>query len=204
MVTDDALNATVDDAVQSARGQALAKGITFAGAQRVDTKSFSVEGVEPARVKDVRDILRDFFRAPEWEVREPGEGRFLVQMTDLYVRQTRERTVKEAIRTLERRVNELGVAEPVIAEHGADRRPDPGPAPRASPTPSRPSASSRGRPSCTLKLVESSAASRETLLAGHGGHGPRRTWRSSRARARRPASPSSTWCAARPSSPAAT
>ncbi|HEY5908879.1 MAG TPA: hypothetical protein VIZ31_12610, partial [Vicinamibacteria bacterium] len=117
--TDDALNATIDDAVQSARGQLLAKGINFSGAQRVDTKSFSVDGVEPARVKDARDIVRDFFRAPEWEVREPGEGRFLVEMSDFFLRQTREKTVQEAIRTLERRVNELGVAEPVIAAHGA-------------------------------------------------------------------------------------
>jgi len=35
------------------------------------------------------------------------------------VNQVRDRTVKEAIRTLERRVNQLGVAEPVIAQHGA-------------------------------------------------------------------------------------
>ncbi len=51
-------------------------------------------------------------------MREPGEGRFLVQMTDLYQRQIKDRTVQEAIKTLERRVNQLGVAEPVIAAHG--------------------------------------------------------------------------------------
>jgi preprotein translocase subunit SecD len=39
-------------------------------------------------------------------------------MSEAYVRGIRERTVKEAIKTLERRVNQLGVAEPVIAEHG--------------------------------------------------------------------------------------
>src|SRR5688572_31874357 len=45
VVTDDALNATVDDSVQSAREQATAKGVTFASAQRVDSRSFSMEGV---------------------------------------------------------------------------------------------------------------------------------------------------------------
>jgi preprotein translocase subunit SecD len=118
VVTDDALNATVDDAVQFLRGQAAAKGINLASVQRVDPTSFSVEGVEPARVKDVRDVLRDYVRN-EWEIREPGEGRFLVRMTDGLVRRLKERTVSEAIKTLERRVNQLGVAEPVIAEHGA-------------------------------------------------------------------------------------
>jgi len=67
-------------------------------------------------VKDARDVLRDFFR--QWELREPSEGRFVVKMTDLLAREIRTRTVKEAIKTLERRVNQLGVAEPVIAEHG--------------------------------------------------------------------------------------
>src|SRR5712691_12583946 len=118
VVTDDALNATIDDAVQTARDQATRKGIVFASAQRVDATSFAVEGVEPARVKDMRDLLRDFFRAPDWDMREPAEGRFLVKMTDSYVRQIKDRTVKEAIKTLERRVNQLGVADPVITEHG--------------------------------------------------------------------------------------
>src|SRR5882672_11479419 len=81
VVTDDALNATVDDAVQTARDQANRKGIVFSGASRVNATSFTVEGVEPARVKDMREILRDFFRS-DWEIREPGDGRFLVQMTD--------------------------------------------------------------------------------------------------------------------------
>jgi preprotein translocase subunit SecD len=171
VVTDDALNATIDDAVQSARAQATAKGITFASAQRVDTRSFSMEGVEPARVKDVRDLLRDYFRAPEWDVREPGEGRFLVQMTDLNVRQIKDRTVKEAIKTLERRVNQLGVAEPVIAEHGTTRDQilvqlpgvtDVEQAKRVIKTTAQ----------LALKLVEDQAPSMETLLQGHGGKVP--------------------------------
>ncbi len=118
VVTDDALNATIDDAVQTTRDQTSRKGIAFGSCQRIDATSFSLEGVEPARVKDVRDLLKDYFRS-EWEIREPSEGRFLVKMTDPYVRLVKDRTVKEAIKTLERRVNQLGVAEPVIAEHGS-------------------------------------------------------------------------------------
>src|SRR5262245_43080356 len=117
VVVDDALNATTDDAVATIRDQATRKGIVFGSAQRVSPNSFSVDGVEPARVKDMRDLLKDFFRN-SWDLREPGEGKFLVQMTELYQRQLKDRTVQEAIKTLERRVNQLGVAEPVIAAHG--------------------------------------------------------------------------------------
>src|SRR5438876_5989351 len=170
VVTDDALNATVDDAVQTARDQATRKGIVFTSAQRLDARSFSIEGVEPARVKDVRDLLRDFFR-DGWDIREPGEGRFVVQMTDNFVRQLKERTVKEAIKTLERRVNQLGVADPVITEHG--NRGDqilvqlPGvtdveQAKRVIKTTAQ----------LSLKLVEDSATSREALLQNTGGKVP--------------------------------
>ena len=41
-------------------------------------------------------------------------------MTDGYVRALKERTVQEVIRTLRRRVDELGVAEPVISPQGAN------------------------------------------------------------------------------------
>jgi len=171
VVTDDALNATIDDAVQTARDQATRKGIVFASAQRVDATSFAVEGVEPARVKDVRDLLRDFFRAPDWDLREPAEGRFVVKMTDSYVRQIKDRTVKEAIKTLERRVNQLGVADPVITEHGS--RGDeilvqlPGvtdveQAKRVIKTTAQ----------LSLKIVEDAASSREALLQAHGGKVP--------------------------------
>jgi preprotein translocase subunit SecD len=169
VVTDDALNATVDDAVSTTRDQLQRKGIAFQAAQRVDPISFSLDGVEPARVKDARDVLRDFFR--QWELREPAEGRFVVKMTDLLAREIRTRTVKEAIKTLERRVNQLGVAEPVIAEHG--NRGDqilvqlPGvtdveAAKRVIKTTAQ----------LSLKLVEDVAGSRDALLAAHGGSVP--------------------------------
>jgi preprotein translocase subunit SecD len=170
VVTDDALVTTVDDAVQLVREQATRKAITFATATRVSPQSFAVEGVEVARAKDMRDLLRDFFR-DGWEVREPGEGRFLVQMTDTFARDTKRRTVQEAIRTLERRVNELGVAEPVIAEHG-DRGDqilvqlpgvkDPEQAKRVI----------KQTAQLALKIVEDQASSREALLQAHGGQVP--------------------------------
>jgi preprotein translocase subunit SecD len=171
VVTDDALNSFVDDAVQSTRSKLSASGIVFGSAQRVDTRSLSVDGVEPARVKDARDILRDLFRAPDWEIREPGEGRFVVRIEDFLARRLQEQTVNEAIRTLERRVNVLGVAEPVIGRYGS--RGDqilvqlPGVA-----EPERAKELIKRTAQLTLKLVESQAPSREALLQATGGKVP--------------------------------
>jgi preprotein translocase subunit SecD len=138
--------------------------------QRATPTSFTVEGTEPARVKDMRDLLRDFFRGG-WEVRESGEGKFTVEMSDLYQRQLKDQTVQEVIRTLERRVNALGVAEPLIAAQGSRgdqilvQLPgvtDPEQAKRVIKTTAQ----------LSLKLVETQAATRETLLAGTAGRVP--------------------------------
>ena len=170
VVTDDALNATVDDAVQTTREQLQRKAIVFRDVQRADAQSFRLEGVEPARVKDARDVLKDFFR--EWEVREAAEGRFTVQMGEPFARSIRERTVKEAIKTLERRVNQLGVAEPVIAEHG--NRGDqilvqlPG---VTDPEQAKRVISKTAQ--LALKLVQGETApTRDALLQAHGGRVP--------------------------------
>jgi preprotein translocase subunit SecD len=117
VVTDDALVASVDDTVQSVRDKLTHQGIAFAGVQRLDPTSLSIEGVEAVRVKDVRDLLSDYKR-DDWAIQEPAEGRFILKMSEAKIRRLRDSTVQEAIRTLERRVNQLGVAEPVIGEYG--------------------------------------------------------------------------------------
>jgi preprotein translocase subunit SecD len=170
VVIDDALKATVDDAVITAREEADGQGIEVASIQRTSPTTFDVEGIEPARVKDMRDILRDFFR-DGWTVRERGEDGFSVEMVDLYQRQLADRTVEEAMRTLQRRVNQLGVSEPVIARHGTTgdqilvQLPgvtDVEQAKRIIKTTAQ----------LSLRLVEDQATSEETLLQSHGGEVP--------------------------------
>jgi preprotein translocase subunit SecD len=175
--TDDALRAVLDDAVHSARERASSKGINVGAVERLDAGAggrpvhgIAVAGIEPARVKDVRDFLRDDLGVG-WDVRESGEGRVVAQLTEGTVARLREQTVDEAIRTLERRVNVLGVAEPIIAKHGnrGDQIlvqlpgvSDPEQAKRIIQTTAQ----------LVLKLVEDTAGTREALLQAHGGKVP--------------------------------
>jgi len=170
VVIEDAYNATVDDSVITTREQAERQGIQFGLVERVDSTSFSVQGTEPARVKDMRAVLEDQFSSG-WNIRAEGEDGFSVRMTDIYKRQLGDQTVEEAKRTLQRRVNELGVAEPVIARHGSTgdqilvQLPgveDVEQAKRIIKTTAQ----------LSLRLVEDSAASEETLLEGIGGRVP--------------------------------
>jgi preprotein translocase subunit SecD len=175
--TDDAINAVLDDAVHAAREKALAKGITVASVERLPTPAGAlkpvygivVQGIEPARIKDVRDALRDDLTG--WDVRESTEGRVIAQMSEGDVARLRERTVQETVATLERRVNALGVAEPVIAVQGARgdqilvQLPgvtDPEQAKRVIDRTAQ----------LILKLVEDTAGTQEALLQSRGGKVP--------------------------------
>jgi preprotein translocase subunit SecD len=175
--TDEAINAVLGDAVHAAREKALAKGITIGSAELLPIPAgalkpvygVAVQGIEPARVKDVHDFLHDDL--PDWDVRESGEGRVVAQLTDGGVARLRERTVNETVSTLGRRVNALGVAEPVIAVQGA----------RGDqiliqlPGVSDPEAAKRiidRTAQLILKLVEDTASTQEALLQARGGKVP--------------------------------
>ena len=127
-----------------------------------DIDSFTVEGIEPARTKDARTTLRDFFRSTEWNMSETATG-FSIKLTDPYKRVLKDQTVQESIRTLERRVNVLGVAEPVITPHGSAgnqilvQLPGVTDVVRAKDMIKRTA-------QLSLKLVENEAATREMLL----------------------------------------
>ena len=163
VVTDDALRATVSDGVSLASSELGRAGMPAAKVMGTGIDSFSVEGIEPARAKDARTTLRDFFRSTEWSLSETTNG-FSIKMTDPYKRVLKDQTVQESIRTLERRVNVLGVAEPVIAAHGSAgdqilvQLPGVTDVVRAKDMIKRTA-------QLSLKLVENEATTREMLLA---------------------------------------
>jgi preprotein translocase subunit SecD len=119
VMTDGALEEAVDEAVTAAREQVGTSGGLSVSIEREDGTSFSVDGVEPARLAHVRTMLHAGWGPPAWEVREDGEGRFVARMADAHVRRLKQDTVAETIQILERRVNQMGLAEPVVTEHGA-------------------------------------------------------------------------------------
>jgi len=120
VVVDDAFKATIDDGIQSTRDELQRKGIVVGSVESQPAPSgsitsFLVSGIEPARVKDAQAWLRDRFRSAEgWEIKERGEGNFLVEMTDFLKNAIKLKTVQEVKKTLQRRVDQLGVAEDEI------------------------------------------------------------------------------------------
>ena len=164
------------------------KGITFGAAQRVDTPtSFSVDGRGAgARQGHARPAARLLPRRTG-TCSEPGEGSFLVKMTDAY-RAPDARPHGEGGDPHPGAPRQPARAWPSRSspQHGAQRRPDPGPAARASPTSSRPSASSRRTAQLAAQARRGHGRQPESLLAEARAARCPTTWTSCRARARRP------------------
>jgi preprotein translocase subunit SecD len=72
--------------------------------------------VDINRDADFRRVVETRF--PSWEVRSEGSGSWELSLRPADVAALRVETVTQAIDTIRRRVDELGVAEPVIVPHG--------------------------------------------------------------------------------------
>src|SRR5918993_1006119 len=98
------------------RSELAKAGATGVTATLVSPTIFEIRGVPEAQTALVRQLTTEIEHTFNRESGAGGTYRFVmkpniaVQMAD--------DTVTQAIRTIENRVNELGVAEPVVARHG--------------------------------------------------------------------------------------
>ncbi|HOX88873.1 MAG TPA: protein translocase subunit SecD [Burkholderiaceae bacterium] len=97
------------------------KNIRHAGIRR-DGDTLVIAFREPEARARAEDLLRDSLR--ELQFREEGTGSDLslvVSLTPATRKEVQDSALKQNISTLHNRINELGVAEPVIQQQGADR-----------------------------------------------------------------------------------
>ena len=79
--------------------------------------TFSVEGVPADRDPQFRQ-LADTQLGTTFDRESVGDGTYAFRMKPNIERTTREDAVTQALQTIERRVNEYGVAEPIVAPYG--------------------------------------------------------------------------------------
>jgi len=112
--TDAALRIEAETTVERLRETLSPAGVQYAKLEVTGPTEFVVEGIQNDQA----------FRQAAVEVdtvfsRSSGAGRYTYTMRPNIASQLREETVTQALQTIERRVNELGVAEPVVARQGA-------------------------------------------------------------------------------------
>ncbi len=116
-----ALNKKIDTMEKDVRGALREKRIQHAGVSR-DKDTVSVR----FRDKDMRDkgVAEIEKSMPDLELKSQQDGdefRVTGKLKEEAVRRTQENALQQNILTLRNRVNELGVAEPIIQQQGVDR-----------------------------------------------------------------------------------
>jgi len=118
---DAALTRRADVLASDLRLAAREKGIRHGGITR-DGQTIEVRAREPQVLEAMRNLINDQF--VELQVTDASRGEDLRLQGTISLeaaRRVQEQALKQNITTLNNRINELGVAEPVIQQQGADR-----------------------------------------------------------------------------------
>lgn len=166
--TSDALQVETETAAEQLSEQMSLQGMEAATVTAVDASTIRVEGIVGERDAAFRQ-LSDERLAASYD-REPGAGgSYTFRMRGPVALSLREEAVRQALQTIERRVNELGVSEPIVAPHGIGGDQILVQLPGVSDV-ARAKALIRSTSFLELKLVEEGpAASRELLLQTRNG-----------------------------------
>jgi preprotein translocase subunit SecD len=114
--TADALKAERDDAVETLKNQTKDAAI---GAIELPTDTSFAIGITPQTdLTKLEEAAKRFL--PDWNY-STGGGKWTFTLKEPARRQTEENAVAQAVETIRNRVDEFGVAEPLIAREGADR-----------------------------------------------------------------------------------
>jgi preprotein translocase subunit SecD len=114
--TDDALRLETETRMQALREELVKAGVTTVTASALAPDAFQIAGIPPDRDALVRQLATE---AEATYNRESGAGgSYTFRMKPNIENQLRQETVEQALRTIERRVNELGVSEPIVARQG--------------------------------------------------------------------------------------
>jgi preprotein translocase subunit SecD len=115
--TDDALRLETETAMERLREELVKGGAASVTATAQSVNEFQIAGVTPDHDAQLRQSATEVEQTYD---RDSGvNGTYTFKMKPNIANQLRTETVDQAIRTIERRVNELGVAEPIVAKQGA-------------------------------------------------------------------------------------
>ena len=112
--TDDALRLETETTVERLRDTLTRGSIQFSKLEMKDGKTFVVEGITNDQAYRAAAVDADTVYN-----RSSGVGSYTYTMKPNIENQLRSESVDQALQTIERRVNELGVAEPIVARQGA-------------------------------------------------------------------------------------
>jgi len=116
----DAVNVDSDNAIARLKEDMRARKINYADIIKPDAvnhpEMIVVKGIPPEQASDFKSIVSD--RLPEYDASSGAENSWTVSMKAQNLADLKNRAVAQAIETIRNRIDQLGVNEPVIQEHG--------------------------------------------------------------------------------------
>ena len=116
----DAVNVDSDNAVERLKADMRARKISYAEIGKPDSvnspEKILLKGVPPESRSDLVSIVQD--RLPEHDLASGAENAWTISMKPQALADLKNRAVTQAIETIRNRIDQLGVSEPVIEEHG--------------------------------------------------------------------------------------
>jgi preprotein translocase subunit SecD len=116
--TADALKAERDDAAEQLRNQARTQGLSLGTMEFPSEETFAVSVTTATDEKKLDETVKRWL--PDWSYNAVG-GKWIFRLKEPARRTTEENAVAQAVETIRNRVDEFGVAEPLIAREGTDR-----------------------------------------------------------------------------------
>jgi preprotein translocase subunit SecD len=116
----DAVNVDSDNTMQTLKSGLRAAKISGADISKPDPVNHPdqivIKGMPLESSGDLRTIVQD--RLPEYDLRSGPNNTFMVTMKPTNLSDLKNRAVQQAIETIRNRIDQLGVSEPIIEEHG--------------------------------------------------------------------------------------
>ncbi len=120
VITDEALNQEVAQDAERVSTELHSRNIPFVSSKRGSGFSLEVQGVDSVRDKDARAFFDQLYNR-KYTVRSTaveGKTNYTLNFQSTYIRETQDSTVKQALETIRRRVDALGVSEPTLQIYG--------------------------------------------------------------------------------------
>ncbi len=116
----DAINADSDRAIERLKDALKSANIAFGEISKPDPQNhpevIQIKGVPPESSSELRRIVSE--KLGDYDFTSGAENSYTLTMKPSIANDTRKKAVQQAIETIRNRIDQLGVSEPVIQEHG--------------------------------------------------------------------------------------
>lgn len=116
----DAVNEESDHAIELLKEQLQKANVPFADISKLDPNNHPeqivIRGLSPDGSSELRKIVNE--QLTSYDLAVGPESSYIVSMKPTAVNEVKNRAVEQSIEAIRRRVDTLGVSEPVIEEHG--------------------------------------------------------------------------------------